>query len=74
MFVRSVESAAPVRRRFAAVAAKIAQRYVEVQNSTALLSVMVDWVLFPQAEYASPEVVLADVDAFSGGKSGNGEA
>jgi len=73
MFLRSPEAVAAIQRRLSAAVARIAQRYVEAGGRSALLAVMADWALFPQAEYPSLDAVLAEVDAFSGGKAGNGE-
>jgi hypothetical protein len=45
------------------------QHYIEVGKKSALLSVGVDWVVFPQAQCLSLDAVFAEVDAFLAGDS-----
>ena len=40
------------------------QQYIEVGRKSALLSVGVDWIVFPQAGRSSLEAVFTEVDAF----------
>jgi len=71
MFLHSRESLAGIRRRLTVAVARIGQKYVEVGNS-ALLAVGVDWTVFPQAEHASLDAVMREVESFAAGKGGNG--
>jgi len=64
MFLRSSESAVALRRRLSAAVLKIGQRYVEAGTNSALLAVGVDWLIFPQAQYPSPEMARAEMEAF----------
>lgn len=64
MFLNTTETAKDVRSRLLETVAAIGQQYIEVGRKSALLSVGVDWVMFPQAQYATLEAVLTDVDAF----------
>jgi hypothetical protein len=43
---------------------KASQQYIEVGSKSVLLSVGVDWVLFPQADHPSLESIYNEVDAF----------
>ena len=44
--------------------AAVGQHYVEVGRKSALLSVGVDWILFPQSDRPSLEAVFTEIDAF----------
>ncbi len=68
MFLRSSESVLAIRRRLSAAVLKIGQRYVEAGTNSALLAVGVDWLIFPQAQYQSPEMASAEMEAFLAGK------
>ena len=43
---------------------KASQQYIEVGRKSVLLSVSVDWVLFPQADHPSLEAIYNEVDVF----------
>jgi hypothetical protein len=49
--------------RLAKTVAAISQQYIEVGRSSALISVGVDWTVFPQADRPL-DAVFAEVDAF----------
>jgi GGDEF domain-containing protein len=66
MFISSAESISVLRRRLAAAVARIGQRYVEVGRNSALLAVGVDWVVFAQAQFPSPDMLFREVDLFLG--------
>jgi GGDEF domain-containing protein len=66
MFLNSVENIQGVRRRLSAAVAKIGQSYIEVGKNAALLAVGVDWIVFPQAQYSSLDILFAEVDLFLG--------
>jgi hypothetical protein len=72
LFLSSTESVFGVRRRLSATVSKIGQRYIEVGKNSALLAVGLDWMVFPQAQYPSPDVMFAEVDAFLGRSNGKG--
>src|SRR5260370_19434962 len=40
------------------------QHYIEVGKKTALISVGVDWIVFPQSQCASLDAVFTEVDSF----------
>jgi hypothetical protein len=63
LFLNSPEETGTVQRGIAEAVAKVGQRYVETGNS-GLLAVGVDWVLLPQARYASAEGAMREVDLF----------
>lgn len=64
MFLKSTEGLLTVRRRIAAIVAKIGQRYVEIGKHSALLAVGMDWAAYPQSKYPSLDAVFVEVDAF----------
>jgi GGDEF domain-containing protein len=64
MFITSTAPLKEIRSRLLDVVAASGQQYVEVGNKSALLSVGVDWVVFPQADHPSLEAVFTEVDAF----------
>ena len=66
IFLNSPEGVLAIRRRFSLAVAKIGQNYVEAGKNSALLAVGVDWAVYPQAQYPSLDVVLAEVDLFLG--------
>ena len=70
-FVMFLKSAAPVqevRRQLTDAVARTGQHYVEVGKKTALLSIGVDWIVFPQAQYTSLDAVFNEIDAFLAGE------
>lgn len=64
MFINTIEGPAELRRRLTDAVAATGQQYIEVGRKSALLSVAVDWILFPQSQCPSFEAVLTEVDAF----------
>jgi len=64
MFLSSPEDIAGIRRRLSTAASRIGQRYIELGPRSALVAVGIDWVVFPQAEYPSLDVVFSEVDSF----------
>ena len=69
LFLNSAENIAAIRHRLAAAAARISQGHIEVGAHAALLAVAVEWILLPQTQYPSLEVVFAEVDSFLDGKA-----
>jgi len=66
MFLSSSDNVMTIRRRLLATVRKIGQGHIELEKNAALLAVGVDWIVYPQAEYASLDVVYAQVDSFVG--------
>ena len=64
MFLNSTGALAEVRTQLAEAVAKTGQHYIEVGKKSALISVGVDWIVFPQAQCASLDAVFNEVDAF----------
>ena len=64
MFINSTEGIQDIRARLAETVATTGQQYIEVGRKSALLSVGVDWIVFPQAGRSSLEAVFTEVDAF----------
>ena len=64
MFINSTEGIQDIRARLAETVATTGQQYIEVGRKSALLSVGVDWIVFPQAGRTSLEAVFTEVDAF----------
>jgi GGDEF domain-containing protein len=64
MFFNSTATIQGVRARLSEAVAATGQHYVEVGKKTALLSVGVDWTVFPEAQCPSLDEVFAEVDAF----------
>lgn len=69
MFINSTGTIGEIRALLAETVSKIGMQHVEVGRKSALLSVGVDWIVFPQADHASLEAVLAEVDTFLAGAS-----
>ncbi len=63
MFINSNAALAEVRARLAKAVAATSQQYIEVGRNSALLSVGLDWIVFPQAGRPL-ESVFTEVDAF----------
>ena len=70
MFLSSADNLQGIRRRLSAAVSKIGQSYIEVGKNAALLAVGVDWIVFPQSQYASLDILFAEVDLFLGGPAG----
>lgn len=64
MFLREAETINEVRLRLADTIAGIGKHYVEAGDKSSVLSVAVDWKVFPQAQFATLEEAFAEVDAF----------
>jgi GGDEF domain-containing protein len=64
MFLNSRESIGQIRTRLADTVSITSQQYIEVGSRTSLLSVGVDWIVFPQADHSSLEEVFTEVDTF----------
>ena len=64
MFLSAVAGLAEIRTKLAEAVAKTGQHYIEVGKKSALISVGVDWIVFPQAQCASLDAVFTEVDMF----------
>ena len=64
MFIKSTEALHEIRTRLAEAVAATGQQYIEVGRKSALLSVGMDWIVFPQANRPSLEAIFAEIDAF----------
>jgi len=64
LFHHTTASIQEVRARLSEAVAATGQHYIEVGRTTALLSVGVDWMVFPEAQCPSLDAVFAEVDAF----------
>jgi GGDEF domain-containing protein len=64
MFINSTDTIQEVRSQLSRVVVAAGQQYVEVGRTSALLSIGVDWILFPQAGRPSLQAVFTEVDAF----------
>ena len=64
MFVSAADGIANVRRRVAAAAARISQRYIELGKNSALLAVSLDWTVFAQSQFPTLDGAFEAVDAF----------
>jgi hypothetical protein len=69
MFINSTATIGEIRILLSKAVSKVGMQHVEVGTKSALLSVGVDWIVFPQADHASLEAVLAEVDTFLAGSS-----
>ena len=63
MFINSTAAIPEIRSRLAKAVAATSQQYIEVGRNSALLSVGVDWIVFPQAGRPL-DAVFTEVDAF----------
>ena len=63
MFINSPAAIQDIRSRLAKAVAETSQQYIEVGRKSALLSVGVDWIVFPQSGRPL-DAVFAEVDAF----------
>jgi GGDEF domain-containing protein len=64
MFLQSTSSMQEIRSRLSDAVAATGRQYIEVGRKSALLSVGVDWMVFPETQCASLDAVFAEVDAF----------
>jgi GGDEF domain-containing protein len=64
MFLNSTEHPSEVRQRLSQAVTVTQQQYIEVGRKSALLSVGVDWTMFPESQCPSLEAVFTEVDAF----------
>jgi len=71
MFINSMATIGDIRAQLAESVAKVGMQHVEIGTKSAMLSIGVDWIVFQQADQASLETVLAEVDSFLA--SGNAE-
>jgi GGDEF domain-containing protein len=69
MFLESTASIHEVRAMLAEAVAATGQHYIEVGKKSALLSVGVDWIVFPQSQCAALDAVFSEVDSFLAGKT-----
>ena len=63
MFINSTAAIQEIRRSLANTVAAVGQQYIEVGRKSALLSIGVDWIVFPQGGRPL-EAVFTEVDAF----------
>ena len=64
MFVNSTATLNEMRVLLSETVAKMGQHYIEVGKRSALLSVGVDWIVFPQSQCPSLDAVFTEVDSF----------
>jgi GGDEF domain-containing protein len=64
MFINSTATIPEINARLFDTVAATGQQYVEVGSRSALLSIGVDWIVFPQSGRPSLDVVFREVDAF----------
>ncbi|HEY2012667.1 MAG TPA: diguanylate cyclase [Bryobacteraceae bacterium] len=64
VFLNTTEPPREVRRRLSDTVAAIVQQHIEVGRKSALLSVGVDWIMFPQSQCPSLDAVFTEVDGF----------
>jgi GGDEF domain-containing protein len=64
MFLNSTATINEVRVSLAEAVARTGQHYIEVGKKSALLSVGIDWIVFPQAQCPSLDAVFTEVDSF----------
>ena len=69
MFLNSTGSLAEIRMLLTEAVARMGQHYIEVGNKAALISVGVDWIVFPQSQCCSLDSVFTEVDSFLAGNS-----
>jgi len=75
MFLNTTESIHQVRVRLSEVVVAICQQYIEVGKKSTLLSVGVDWIVFPQSQCPSIDAVFTEVDSFlANARPGNSSA
>ena len=64
MFLNSTATINEVRVLLSEAVARTGQHYIEVGKKSALLSVGIDWIVFPQAQCPSLDAVFTEVDSF----------
>jgi GGDEF domain-containing protein len=64
MFLSSTASLNEIRTELSEAVARTGQHYIEVGKKSALISVGVDWIVFPQAQCATLDAVFSEVDSF----------
>lgn len=64
MFFSSSKSLPEIRGTLAETVSRTGQHYIELGKKSVLLSVVVDWVVFEQAQYPSLDLVFTEVDSF----------
>lgn len=64
MFLNSAATIHEIRALLTEAVARTGQHYIELGKKTALISVGVDWIVFPQAQCATLDAVFAEVDSF----------
>ncbi|MCW5981113.1 MAG: hypothetical protein KIT09_23725 [Bryobacteraceae bacterium] len=73
-FINSTAGLSQVRARLADAVATTGKHYVEAGSKTALLSVAVDWVVFPYAQGCPLDRVFAEANAFLSSEGSRGYA
>ena len=63
MFINSTAAMPEIRQRLAKAVTATSQQYIEVGRNSALISIGVDWIVFPQADRPL-DAVFTEVDAF----------
>lgn len=64
VFISSPLSLGAIRAQLAETVSKTGQHYIEVGKRTILLSIVLDWTVFPQDGFSSMDSVFKEVDAF----------
>jgi len=64
MFLNSSATLVEIQVRLSDAVAAVGQQYIEVGKKSALLSVGVDWIVFPQSRCPSMDAVFTEVDSF----------
>jgi GGDEF domain-containing protein len=64
MFLNSTATINEVKVSLSQAVTRMGQHYIEAGKKSALLSVGIDWIVFPQAQCASLDAVFAEVDSF----------
>jgi GGDEF domain-containing protein len=70
MFLNSSGTLNRLRALLAETVTRVAQQYIEVGKNAALISVTLDWTIFPQAQCPSLDAVFNEVDAFLASETG----
>jgi hypothetical protein len=64
MFLNSTATINEVKVSLSEAVARTGQHYIEAGKKSALLSVGIDWIVFPQAQCPTLDAVFAEVDSF----------
>lgn len=64
MFLNSMATINELKVLLSEAVARTGQHYIEAGKKSALLSVGIDWIVFPQAQCASLDAVFTEVDLF----------